>query len=378
MQINRTTKRIGATIAIWSFLLIVGIGFSSTAQAQQPYRVSDRQISDILHRLERNSGRFRNSLDASLDRSRTDGTRAEDDINAFVRDFDNSVEQLKQRFNDRRSVSADVETVLQKAAVIDNFMGRNFAARSENDWVAVKTDLDALAGAYGVGWQWNQQTSDGYRNRDRNDNSQRNGRNWDRYDNYGGSFDLRQTALNAGYNEGIRVGQKDRNRNSNSNSDYRNSSEYQKATKDYSSRLGDRELYRRYYRAGFQNGYNDAFGTQAYGYPQGGDVGYRNRDWNNNGDPNDNRDRRGRNWDRYDNYGGSFELRQTALNAGYNEGIKEGRNDRSKNNRSDFRNKSAYQKATTDYNSKFGDRGMYQRYYRAGYENGYYDGLNGN
>jgi len=375
MQTNRTTKRIGATVAIWSFLLIVGIGFSSTAQAQQPYRVSDRQISDILHRLEQNSGRFRNSLDASLDRSRTDGTRAEDDINAFVRDFDNSVEQLKQRFNDRRSVSADVETVLQKAAVIDNFMGRNFAARSENDWVAVKTDLDALAGAYGVGWQWNQQTSDGYRNRDRNDNSQRNGRNWDRYDNYGGSFDLRQTALNAGYNEGIRVGQKDRNRNS--NSDYRNSSEYQKATKDYSSRLGDRELYRRYYRAGFQNGYNDAFGTQAYGYPQGGDVGYRNRDWNNNGDPNDNRDRRGRNWDRYDNYGGSFELRQTALNAGYNEGIKEGRNDRNKNNRSDFRNKSAYQKATTDYNPKFGDRGMYQRYYRAGYENGYYDGLNG-
>ena len=44
----------------------------------------------------------------------------------------------------------------------------------------------------------------------------------------------------------------------------------------------------------------------------------------------------------------------------------------------DFHNDSAYQKATTDYSSKLGDRGMYQRYYRAGYENGYYDGLNGN
>ena len=376
MQTNSTAKRIGALIALWSLLLIVGIGFSSTAQGQQPYRVSDRQISDILRRLEQNSGRFRNSLDASLDRSRADGTRAEDDINAFVRDFDNSVEQLRQRFNDRRSVSADVETVLQKATVIDNFMGRNSAARSENDWASVKTDLDALASAYGVSWQWNRQTNDGYRNRDRNDNSQRNGRNWDRYENYGGSFDLRQTALNAGYNEGIKVGQKDRNRNG--NSDYRNSNEYQKATRDYSTRLGDRELYRRYYRAGFQNGYNDGFGTQAYGYPQGGDVGYRNRDWTNNGDRNDNRDRRGRNWDRYDNFGGSSELRQTALNAGYNEGIKEGRNDRNKNNRSDFRNKSAYQKATTDYSSKLGDRGTYQRYYQAGYENGYYDGLNGN
>src|SRR6266542_2680379 len=89
------------------------------------------------------------------------------------------------------------------------------------------------------------------------------------------------------------------------------------------------------------------------------------------------RNRRGRNWDNYGNYGGSFDLRQTALNAGYNEGIKEGRNDRN-NRRSDFRNKSAYQKATTDYSSKLGDRGLYQRYYREGFENGYYDGLNGN
>jgi hypothetical protein len=41
-------------------------------------------------------------------------------------------------------------------------------------------------------------------------------------------------------------------------------------------------------------------------------------------------DRRGRNWDRYGTYGGSFQLRQTALNAGYNEGIKEGRKDRNR------------------------------------------------
>ena len=44
---------------------------------------------------------------------------------------------------------------------------------------------------------------------------------------------------------------------------------------------------------------------------------------------------------RYDNdnygYGGSFQLRQTALNAGYNEGIKEGRKDRNNRERFEFR-----------------------------------------
>ncbi len=87
-------------------------------------------------------------------------------------------------------------------------------------------------------------------------------------------------------------------------------------------------------------------------------------------------DRHGRRWDRYDNYGGSFQLRQTALNAGYNEGIKEGR--KARNRRFvDFRNNSAYRNASKDYNSRFGNRALYQRYYRAGYENGFNDGYYG-
>ena len=87
--------------------------------------------------------------------------------------------------------------------------------------------------------------------------------------------------------------------------------------------------------------------------------------------------RRGNNQDGYPNWGGSFELRQTALNAGYNEGTKEGRKDRQKGNRSDYRDKSTYQKATKDYSSKLGRKDLYQRYLRAAFENGYSDGYYG-
>ena len=90
-----------------------------------------------------------------------------------------------------------------------------------------------------------------------------------------------------------------------------------------------------------------------------------------------NRTRRGRNWDGYGNFGGSPELRQTALNAGYNEGNKQGRKDRNKRNNNSFQSQSAYQKATQDYNSRLGDRGLYQRYFREAYENGFSDGVNG-
>src|ERR1700687_6329880 len=56
--------------------------------------------------------------------------------------------------------------------------------------------------------------------------------------------------------------------------------------------------------------------------------------------------RRGRSWDNYGNYGGSFDLRQTALNAGYNEGMKDGTTARQKNRNSEFKNQTGYRKAT--------------------------------
>ena len=54
-------------------------------------------------------------------------------------------------------------------------------------------------------------------------------------------------------------------------------------------------------------------------------------------DRNADQNRRGRDWDRYGNYGGSSELRRTALNAGYNEGVKDGRKDRMNGRHSGYR-----------------------------------------
>ena len=80
---------------------------------------------------------------------------------------------------------------------------------------------------------------------------------------------------------------------------------------------------------------------------------------------------RGRTNDSYPNYGGSFDFRQTALNAGYNEGMKAGRDDRNHNRRFEFRDSSAYQRASKDYNSRMGDRGLYQTYFRQAFQTGY-------
>jgi hypothetical protein len=210
--------------------------------------------------------------------------------------------------------------------------------------------------------------------------AQRRIRNWDGYPNWGGSFDLRQTALNAGFNEGSKEGSRDRSRNRVSN--YSDFSAYRDANKDYSSRLGDRDLYQRYYRIAFEHGYDAENPNSNNGGNNRGRDWDRNRDqdWNRNRDQDWNRDRdghRGRNWERYETFGGSSQLRQTALNAGYNAGIKVGREDGRRGRHRNYDEFNAYRNATDDYSSKLGDRELFRRYYRQGFENGYEDGYRG-
>ncbi len=83
------------------------------------------------------------------------------------------------------------------------------------------------------------------------------------------------------------------------------------------------------------------------------------------------------NGDGYPNYGGSYDLRQTALNAGYNEGIKEGRKDRERGDGFEFRDEEDFRNANSDYSSRFGNRGLYQTYFRLAFQNGYTDGYRG-
>jgi len=107
--------------------------------------------------------------------------------------------------------------------------------------------------------------------------------------------------------------------------------------------------------------------------------GQNNGDWerSQNGQWGRRNRRGGRNGDGYGNYGGTFQLRQTALNAGYNEGIKEGRTDRRRNEGYEFRDENAFQRASKDYSSRLGDRNVFSRYFREAFQNGYDAGYNG-
>jgi hypothetical protein len=137
-------------------VLILALNVGALAQSQGiPYRMSDKDVERLMRRIKKDTDRFRKSLDAALDRSHFNGTSREDDINAFVKDFDHETGRLHDRFKDHKSVSADVETVLDRASRINRFMLRHeLSPKAQRDWSAVRTDLDQLAQAYNVTWNW--------------------------------------------------------------------------------------------------------------------------------------------------------------------------------------------------------------------------------
>lgn len=141
-------------------LVFVMTGLATATQTQgqvvgQPYRLSDKEVERILHRIENQAKNFRRSLDAALDSSRLNGTNREDDINAFIKNFDEQTKRLDDRFDDHKSVAADVEAVLNRAADIDQFMRRQrLSEQAQNDWSALRATLDELAVAYNVTWRW--------------------------------------------------------------------------------------------------------------------------------------------------------------------------------------------------------------------------------
>jgi hypothetical protein len=134
-------------------LLLVSL--SAQAQTRTAYRGTFQSVRRIIVRVENRSNMFRNSLQDWMNRNsnQTYSGSASEDIDVFVREFDESVSRLRDRFEARQSTAADVQDVLNHATRIDAFLRRHSVnARTQNQWSSMRVDLNQLASAYNVRW----------------------------------------------------------------------------------------------------------------------------------------------------------------------------------------------------------------------------------
>ncbi len=145
-----------AFAAFMALFIVLAVAETSSAQTRRyNNRVSKQQVERLLERIEERSDKFSNALNKSLDRSRIDGTRAEDNITARARDLENATDELRREFDHHDSHaenSAEVRKVINAAKVVNRIMvRRNFSRQTEVSWVNLRNEINTLARLFRMG-----------------------------------------------------------------------------------------------------------------------------------------------------------------------------------------------------------------------------------
>ena len=147
------------------FICIAVLGMLATAgamntRAQQRYGTAATR--DLIRRIETRADTFRQSVQASLARGGRNTTSRGDELNRLIVDFQTATSDLNRRFSPRQTTPAQVRAVLDRAALINNFLVNNQISRAaQRDWELLRGDLDQLAQTYNLNWQWDTAASIG-------------------------------------------------------------------------------------------------------------------------------------------------------------------------------------------------------------------------
>lgn len=136
-----------------AFATTVSIAANESSLAQRTWYRGN--VRELIKRLETDTDRYKSSLDRALDRSRINGTRLEDEINEFVRQFEEATDRLRERAEDQQFAPGAAREVLNRGRSINIFMRNNrLGEEAERDWVKVRNDLTWLSNSYHIRWRW--------------------------------------------------------------------------------------------------------------------------------------------------------------------------------------------------------------------------------
>lgn len=116
--------------------------------------LNDFQMRQLIDRLNVRSATFSRNLRQDLNRSFNDRYSA-DEVRRQLSNFETALVQLRNRVNSRQASASDARNVLERAAFLDRFIAdRQLSNQTENNWSTLRPDLERLAGAFNIAWNW--------------------------------------------------------------------------------------------------------------------------------------------------------------------------------------------------------------------------------
>ena len=138
---------------------------SSSSGNYNDYNLGDLQMRQLVDRLNVRSATFSRNLRSDLNRSSSNARYGNDEVLRQLNDFEVALVQLRNRVNSRQLTSSDARNVLERAAFLNNFItDRQLSYQTENSWSPVRTDLEQLANAFNIAWNWSRYPDSGYPN----------------------------------------------------------------------------------------------------------------------------------------------------------------------------------------------------------------------
>ncbi|HEX5883468.1 MAG TPA: YMGG-like glycine zipper-containing protein [Pyrinomonadaceae bacterium] len=130
-------------------------GSGSGSVGNNDYNLNDFQMRQLVDRLNTRSATFSRNLRQDLNRRNYNDRYRLDEVRQQLTQFEAALVQLRNRVNSRQSSSSDARTVLDRAAFLNNYIAdRQLSNRTENNWNTLRQDLDRLASAFNIAWNW--------------------------------------------------------------------------------------------------------------------------------------------------------------------------------------------------------------------------------
>jgi hypothetical protein len=137
--------------------LLVSAGTAATSNAQ--FGAGTASTRDLVRRIQTDTTALRTAVQNASER----GNYRVADLNQQLTNFEAATSDFNRRLGTRRASSEDARLVLNSAIPVDNFIASNRVNSTiQRNWQAVRSDLDQLAQAYNLNWQWS--AASGYPN----------------------------------------------------------------------------------------------------------------------------------------------------------------------------------------------------------------------
>lgn len=151
---NNLLKISVAFVAMFIVLVSAQMGNAQTRRVRVRV-ITKQQVEQLLERIEERTDHFSNALNKSLDRSRLDGSRAEDNITARVKDLENATDELRREYDHHDTHaenSPEVRRVFNAGRTVNRIMlRRRFSRPVEASWVRLRSEINNLGRLFRLG-----------------------------------------------------------------------------------------------------------------------------------------------------------------------------------------------------------------------------------